>query len=581
LAALTFVLLLALSAHGDEIDPTGIYLTDGGIRHLVIRQAAGGIFPVTGTMHFADGLISRAYFENEQLVIESQRNEEHAQEHGQWKVLLRFSPSRLQPGDWDLVAVKPESERHHRTDTDVHLPTPVPSFLHLVPDERIIEHFTLCSTANKEKAENRSALLRLSRNLAESYRDDLYVRALYLFELAMNNRFRELEIELGKWKEDFQKADNIDLRKRYDWASYMLRSYQLSEEGRNAWDLAASVVPFDVKKGLDERLEEFLTILNYDAYGSPTHPRFFQSQTFTKVCRVRAIFLLLQGEREKALQLLAANYHYGNLMHQGYNIIHSLIGIAIRNISTDGLTIYALNACETDDDFFALWDYLRKFPPTDNATIFRECSSLDDHMANREQGIVRNGVANAKLQLLKTATAARYRFVKSREFPKENSDFAPFLGGGPPRDPFSKSPIKSKTSRTSFVCYSVGPDGDDDLAAIEYDPANGTRSSGDIIQRVPARRRYPFPRNGLKVNSVREVIAQFPFGLPLDPFAENGEKPLTVGGFGNLYVYSYGPDTKDTWKGVPNPNPIKPTVIYDPTNGTTSDGDIVFRIPRR
>jgi len=283
---------------------------------------------------------------------------------------------------------------------------------------------------------------------------------------------------------------------------------------------------------------------------------------------------MLEGEREKALQLLAATYHYGNLMHQGYNLIDKLIGVAIRGISIHGLTIYALNACETDDDFFELWDYLRKFSPTDNATMFRDVSSLDDILSNKFQAAVRNDVANAKLQILKTATAAKYRFVKSRKFPKENSDFAPFLSGGPPKDPFSEEPIRCIPSEKYFTCYSVGPDQDDDLARIEYDPTNGTISSGDIIQRVPVRRQYPFPRNGLKVNNAREVFAQFPFGLPLDPFAENGEKPLTVRESGNAYICSYGPDARDTWKDTPN-------LIYDPTNGTTSDGDIVLKIQRR
>lgn len=35
--------------------------------------------------------------------------------------------------------------------------------------------------------------------------------------------------------------------------------------------------------------------------------------------------------------------------------------------------------------------------------------------------------------------------------------------------------------RPQPIVYSVGPDGDDDEAIIEYDPSNGSASNGDVI----------------------------------------------------------------------------------------------------
>ena len=131
-------------------------------------------------------------------------------------------------------------------------------------------------------------------------------------------------------------------------------------------------------------------------------------------------------------------------------------------------------------------------------------------------------------------------------------------------------------SALGIVCYSLGPDRLDDQGAITYDPTNGTVSRGDLTLELPRTRRYPFPRTCATANTREELLAQFPSGLPPDPFADRRTKPLGVSNTTPVYVYSYGPDTDERVKGL-----IHPQLMYDPTNGTSSAGDLWMRIPGR
>lgn len=54
----------------------------------------------------------------------------------------------------------------------------------------------------------------------------------------------------------------------------------------------------------------------------------------------------------------------------------------------------------------------------------------------------------------------------------------------PWRDPFSNKALKTLETTSTLTIYSVGPDVQDQRAAIEYDPTNGVMSGGDLAGRV-------------------------------------------------------------------------------------------------
>ena len=185
----------------------------------------------------------------------------------------------------------------------------------------------------------------------------------------------------------------------------------------------------------------------------------------------------------------------------------------------------------------------------------------------------------AKFQLVRTATAGKYCYVAYEVFPTSDTEFAPLLPDGPPRDPFGENTLRYITQHDSMTCYSIGPDKDDDRAAVSYDPTNGTISDGDIILRVPGEREYPFPRESVRASTPLDLRKQFPNGLPPDPFADTRGKSLGITNTRPPIVYSYGPDTNERAALDWGINYV-PDVHYDPTNGTVSYGDLYLRIPR-
>ncbi len=56
--------------------------------------------------------------------------------------------------------------------------------------------------------------------------------------------------------------------------------------------------------------------------------------------------------------------------------------------------------------------------------------------------------------------------------------------GGAVEDPFTGEPLQTIEEPGARVIYSLGPDGEDQRAAVSYDPTNGTFSAGDIFIRM-------------------------------------------------------------------------------------------------
>ncbi len=302
---------------------------------------------------------------------------------------------------------------------------------------------------------------------------------------------------------------------------------------------------------------------------------------------VGAVFMMLQGDREAALDILLASYHLGQMMNKDDTILAHLIGIAVRAIATEGLAIYALNCCEKVEEVEQLWEQLERLEQNiytiDRDTLFAYETPLGSLLPERYhpnylEAMVRHNVTTAKFEILRTATAAWYRAIKQGKFPETSEDFASLLPEGPPADPFDSEPLKFRTDDDLFVCYSYGPDEKDNRAAFAYDPTNGTISPGDIFTNVPLQRTYPFPRDGIHASSAREVREIFARGLPRYPFASTRGKPFGISNTKPVMIYSFGPDA-NKWEAREQGKCYVPEVPYDPTNGTVSEGDLFMTVP--
>jgi len=270
-------------------------------------------------------------------------------------------------------------------------------------------------------------------------------------------------------------------------------------------------------------------------------PNFLEIQIISKVTRVQASLALFQGDRQGSLELLTGTYWMGQSLNAGDTLIERLIGIAVRAIATSGLELYALDGCQSPEDLRVLWVTLERLAnlpgqETGASLLEAEVSPLLGQMKlsgfqapNFLEAHIRHCVADAIFAILRTAVAARYRLLTTGAFPKSPAEFGPLLPAGPLADCFATSaPLRFLSKPDGFHIYSVGPDGQDDRAAIIYDPTNGATSRGDLALRIPRERQYPFPAGGVRVNTAPELLRMFPNGLPPDPFAAKRGRPLNI-----------------------------------------------------
>lgn len=520
-----------------------------------------------------------------------------------------YKPSRFRRGDWDLCEtghierrphnplpkgwygrlrglLRPNRPRlqPHRSPYSIRHP-----YLHRVDDRRVLQYFDL-QRSEKQPAE----AFAVARSLLADFPADLHVRMLYLDAAARNDDVDEVAGRLEQWRQDYEATRNGHLRLGFDNLGRWVRARRLSLAGLNAADFCERVFAPDTDFPTRLRLlpevcqYEHLRVPSFVGIGNMPERKSTLSDwdTGTQVISVIALFRMFEGKRDEALDLLGAIYHMGQIMRRN----GSTSGWSFRRWARPGLEILALNCCETEKEFRRLWDLLerwKRMPDED-----REVHSLSETTPRRrrvrkwlrslrEQSRVRGTVDDTGFELLRMTTAARYRLVTHGDFPQTVSDFGPLLPAGPPMDPFANGALRFIPTADALFCYSIGPDKRDDRATIEYDPTNGTISGGDILRRVPRRRRYPFPRDGVRAASVEDLFRQFPDGLPVDPFGARQGMPLGAISTANegVYVFSIGPDGNE-----PRVEPSVPShtalCSYDPTNGTHSQGSLFLRIPR-
>ena len=376
--------------------------------------------------------------------------------------------------------------------------------------------------------------------------------------------------------------------------------------------------------------------------GSPV-PDFLDYIVTAKVVRIIATLCLFQGKTRESLELLASLYLWGESLNSHGVLIQRMIGMAIRNIATEGLEIYVLNVCETKEEIKEVQNILQRLhniPGKEKgAFLFEEllpflypfmkkvsAASVSPFPVNNE-AITRHKVADARFQLLRMALAAKYHRAQTGEFPSSHQQILPFFPAESIKDPFTvNDPILiRKESHDELIIYSVGPDKTDDKATFSYDPTNGTVTAGDILITIPKERKFPFPRERVRAANAFELLEQFPNGLPLDLYSNKKGRPLSIiesTKTDPLVIFSFGPDSdeKDFYpykKSVdgkdkpsfipvptpdPGPHPPRSRILqnimrrsnkipsphgywtlepfYDPTNGTLSNGDLFIEIPR-
>ncbi|CAN5234205.1 hypothetical protein BH09SUM1_BH09SUM1_15030 [soil metagenome] len=490
-------------------------------------------------------------------------------------------------------------------------------------------------------------------------RDDAPLYRLIAFDIAIYQvdgpRVQEL---LAKYRGDFEKSGNAFLEKapqHYDW---WLKVYADTQSGRNFDPLDTFTI--DPPYVSEQQWRDFAAVLPLGAtcitlkdpliLSSPYVPNFLSIQKYVKIAGVRSNFALLEGRRDDALvELRNAQRLSNGLMNETRTLISNLIGVAGNGITRRNMALVYLDGCTDAESIESGW------PTLDEAYLsLRSIAEArpfwmqyeDDHARllpqnirpNYDEAEARQKTVLAQFAILHSATAARHELLSTGNFPVSPGSFGALLRMGPDHDPFTDSdPLRIAPDRPDgWTVYSVGPDQKDDLAAIEYDPTNGTISVGDIMQAVPRERRYPFPAAGEKPPATRdELMARYPRGLPPDPFADTKGASLIATDDKPPIVWSFGPDVDEQrwdfnpvppgslpaagdvvrWMPdgsmaasnvfqelknkppappqpeplfPPNPDPFAPApcncdeatlVSYDPTNGTISAGNLYSREP--
>jgi len=539
----------------------------------------------------------------------------------------RLAPSATVPGDWDLVEFRPYSYSNvifAKSDGGFSCESyeppyskvdpPIPGWLHRVPEQPWRAYFDfldqhsdyqgrLCLDPERARA--------LARAVLDSAPDDPAAQAVWMDALVFARDDAGLEEAIAAWGDGFVAHGNPHYRRYLHRAGREIEAVRLDRAGLNASSLVEYL--HDRRTGSAERLQCLPDILGFDCWRPASRgvfvsdtPNFIDWQVSNKVVHVEAAFGMMRGEREKALRMALASYREGQLFDQDDKLISLLIGVALRQMASQTLELWLLNACETPEELAAfrdgteaLRDLAQDWSADEIALRTGDSEGLFPRWENFGAAEVRNRVANQRFELLRSAAAARKYRMAGAAWPESARTANVLFAKDAPRDLFSGEWLLGGRRGDGFVVYSVGPDKADDVAAVAYDPTNGTVSGGDIFVEIPAERRYPFSRAGFKPATMADVGTAFPNGLPADPFADTRFRPLNAKeATEGVAVFSFGPDADQRYHtpegeyapmpmGDPfaSPSPAEiadrriapPQPQYDPTNGTVSRGNLNYR----
>lgn len=469
------------------------------------------------------------------------------------------------------------------TDTSGNLPSEtqsIPSVLHRVADAGLIEYFRAREKSIPTAEEVSRFLEQIRRHPDDPY---LTLHAVDLMRIA--GSVPEADSAMKEWRNRF--GDHKDLA--------LLDAAKLVEDGIwraketervDHWPEVMHALLRD-HESLDDLINACLDLLEYDRIPTAQIDLFlkegdtgpfsvsFEAGKYTmglsqlevhytiNALRVLGYFHLLRGNWEKAFDHYTAVNFLGQIFLQAdEDGISELFGHGFLQQAARGFSHIPWNACNTVEDLRRVRSRLAEletFGPIGGVTdvalseYSRLVASLDlkrtefgteedwHHRYNWKTKVSRFSMAftDASLQL-KEFTILHGRFPESIEELEES------LGSTFPRDPFGDGPLGFlRKDENNVVVYSIGPDGVSDHGLVEYEgwkDRDGGISRGDILESLSLPPTYPYPPEGLRANSLEDVFAQFPNGLPPDPFASHYRLILVDSGPGKpVSVLSLGP----------------------------------------
>lgn len=602
---------LALAGNGCIIisrDESGALIASGSImddRHIRLRMSDANL--VIESRFNLDSFAKSPYFERPALPEDNQP----------WDGYFELVPSPERPGDWNLVKYRSPytlfNAKYDSFDTmmddnfewpPLQPPEPleIPQFLHRLDDPNLINFFEARNILVNKGRGDPTPLHSVAVSLLAAHPDDLWIRLLYLDTLLQIGDWQTLAAKLNSWEQDFLASPNPDIRDRVATLRHALHVAELSESKRNAFDYIHEHLSGDNAGGLNQRIAALPGLMQYTDYASPLptmYPRFgpdlLSAQILIKTFRVQSEFNMLQGRYDESWDILKGAYHWGGLYEQDPNLIHQIIGCALRTIIILPTEVLCFNA-PLDDAKLSLiqtqidvWARQALIPLPEDLEMKRmkryHISSISSMMSKE----ARFYYAHGRLVNLMVGIAGWRHFQREGRLPRFASEFLWPEGVSWPLDPFhdqEREPDRkiqwtNLNNGSALQIWSIGPDKTDQQGAIEYDPTNGTVSAGDITLLVPRDRKYPFKPGGVRAKSRDDFISQFPSGLPRDLFADRAIG-YSVADTRPVRVFSFGPDTDQNVK-LDERNQPQPGMTfdpyYDPTNGVISDGDIWIEIP--
>ncbi len=529
------------------------------------------------------------------------------------------------PGGWDLVELRDP----HSSDVAV-LDEPLVGFLRTANDVSDRVYFRLLDLMRENppqgEGESSPGLMAAAGDVLEVAPEESWRRIAYLDALVRAARYDELDRKLADWAEEVRSDPNFSIRRMLIRAEGAQAALLSSRTGENAWDLSGEIAGGMLDYG--QLVESISSVHEYDDYLPHVRslfdgaaPNFLGSQVSTRVVVTESYFQMMRGEREKALDALAGVVRFGQAHDRGETLIGLLIGVAIRQYGFRGFEVFVLNACETREEFDALWERLERLEEWHQEWRTEEIVAHvhgDHGMVSSgrisPEAEVRNLSAAARYELLRAVALVREAHARTGEFPKEVTPSMVTRQVREPHDPFTNEALRFAPEGDAFALWAVGPDKRDDGGRMDYDPTNGTFSGGDIVLTIPPKRRYPFPKDGFHPQTTDDVESAFPNGLPPDPFADTRGRGLTVHPGHPPNVFSFGPDADQGqyrgpesmggsgWTGgdpfgAPGDDPfvrsaepfaggdlymkmpvqVQDEPQYDPTNGTVSQGNLYYR----
>lgn len=551
----------------------GIFLAEGGVGYVELREGPSGPQVVRGSYWGGGWDVERRPGGGLRLIQTTGWEGVHR--------VFDLIPG-AQEGDWDLSAMDhgtKSSEAKLRP-----LATPVPSWLHLLNDERVIRYFEILDATGERTAPELERMGQLARGLMDTYPEDLFVRTFQVDALTRARDLDSLEALFESSKNDYWDARNPIFRHIMLNLEWNLRALRLSRSGNNGGDFLFSFFR-PGEGGALRSWEEFPDILRYQqtALVHPPiggrAPDLAPLVTLAKRQRLESLFALVQGDRQKSLQIATALYWLGQQLNVHPPVLVALGGMAIRREGQEALEYYFRAARLGQKDLELYWEvlsrlYSRQRVPPDEELLSLEVLPVIEMKPDMRRVTMRRQTLDARFEALRMAVSAQYRKIEEGRFPEIELGFPFFSETGLPGDPFSRGAMRFVERQGEFFCYSVGPDGRDDRAESIYDSSWGLYSQGDIVVAAP-------PVSATDVSSgpfTGVPLSELKRDLPIDPFARGtGESAnLKIVDGGPSYLLSCGPDGDYDVESATGS--FTPEFLYDPTNGVHSSGDIFLRI---